>query len=192
MVGKMSSARLVAVFGLLVCSEALTSSQQPAVGKVGLAAVLKASYAGSKANLLAEAEKMPEADYSLRPGTMSEVRTFGQLFGHIAAGQFGICSAVKGVPNPVGSASLEGFKSKAEFTKALSDSFGFCDDVFAVTTDENVLQGIRQGPNEVPRAAALFGLLAHNAEMYGIATVYLRLKGIVPPSTERQNAQRPR
>jgi hypothetical protein len=87
--------------------------------------------------------------------------------------------------------TLEDFKTKAEFVKVLSDSFAFCDDAFSSTTDENAMQFVKQGPNELPRAAALFGLLAHNSEMYGIGTVYLRLKGIVPPSTERANARRP-
>ena len=134
---------------------------------------------------------MPEADYNLKPGAMPEVRTFGQLFGHVAAGQFGICAAVKGVPNPMATKTLEDFKTKAEFVKVLTDSFAFCDDAFSSTTDDNAMQFVKQGPNELPRAAALFGLLAHNSEMYGIGTVYLRLKGIVPPSTERQNARRP-
>lgn len=162
---------------------------QPAVGKVGVAAVLRGAYAGSKANLVGEADKMPEADYGLRPGSMPEVRTFGQVIGHAAAGQFGVCASVKGVPNPMGTSTLEDFKTKAEFVKVLSDSFAFCDEVFSSTTDENAMEFIRQGPNEMPRAALLFGLLAHNSEMYGIGTVYLRLKGIVPPSTERQNAR---
>ena len=65
-----------------------------------------------------------------------------------------------------------------------------CDDAFSSTTDENAMQFIKQGPNELPQAAALFGLLAHNSEMYGVGTVYLRLKGIVPPATERANARR--
>ena len=81
-------------------------------------------------------------------------------------------------------------KTKAEFTKALADSFTFCDDAFSSTTDENALQFVRQGPNELTRASVLYGLLAHNAEMYGIGTVYLRLKGIVPPSTEVQTKGR--
>jgi len=164
--------------------------QQPIVGKVGVAALLQRSYAGSKADLTGEAEKMPEGDYNLKPGTMPEVRTFGQLFGHVAAGQFGICAAVKGVPNPMAGKTLEDFKTKAEFVKVLADSFAFCDDAFSSTTDENAMQFVKQGPNEIPRAAALFGLLAHNSEMYGVGTVYLRLKGIVPPSTERANARR--
>jgi hypothetical protein len=165
--------------------------QQPAVGKVGVAGVLQRSYAAIKDNLMSEAEKMPEPEYGLKPGTMPEVRTFGQLFGHVAAGQFGICAAVKGVPNPMAGKTLEDFKTKAEFVKVLSDSFAFCDEAFSSTTDENAMQFVKQGPNELPRAAALFGLLAHNSEMYGVGTVYLRLKGIVPPSTERARARRP-
>jgi len=165
--------------------------QQPAVGKVGIAAVLQRSYTAIKANLMSEAYKMPEADYDLKPGTMPEMRTFGQLFGHVAAGQYGICAAVNGVPNPMAGKTLEDLKTKAEFVKVLADSFAFCDSAFSSTTDENATQFVKQGPNELPRAAALFGLLAHNSEMYGIGTVYLRLKGIVPPSTERANARRP-
>jgi hypothetical protein len=149
---------------------ALVSAQRPAVGRVGIGAVLKASYAGSKADRMAEADKM----------------------GHVAAGQFGICSAVRDVPNRMAGKSLEAFKTKAEFKKVLADSFEFCDDVFVSTTDEKALQGVRQGAHELPRAAVLFGQLAHNSEMYGIGTVYLRLKGLEPPSTERQNAQAPR
>jgi hypothetical protein len=56
--------------------------------------------------------------------------------------------------------------------KVLADSFAFCDDAFSATTDENAMQSMRQGPNELPRDAVLFGLLAHNSEMYGIGTVY--------------------
>lgn len=168
-----------------------TIPQQPVGRKAGLALVLQLSYEGIKADLLAEAEKMPESDYALKPGTMPEVRTFGQLFAHVADGQFGTCAAVRGVPNPVAGRNLEReLKSKAEFIKALRESFTFCDEVFSSTSDENALQFVRQGPNELTRASVLYGLLAHNAEMYGIGTVYLRLKGIVPPSTEHQNKVR--
>ena len=173
---------------------ASTAFAQPALGrKAGLAMVLQLSYEGIKADLSAEAEKMPEADYSFKPGTMPEVRTFGQLFAHVAAGQFGTCAAVKGIPNPVAGKRLEQeLTTKAEFIKVLTDSFAFCDDAFSSTTDENALQFVRQGPNELTRASVLYGLLAHNAEMYGIGTVYLRLKGIVPPSSERQTKGRGR
>jgi hypothetical protein len=73
----MKIAVLADIFGTVL--PASFAVAQPAVGKVGLAAVLNGSYAGSKANLTSEAEKMPEADYGVKPGTMPEVRTFGQF-----------------------------------------------------------------------------------------------------------------
>ncbi len=180
--------------GLGILLLASAAGAQPAAGrKVGLALGLQLSYAGSKANLTAEAEKMPDADFGLKPGSMPEVRTFGQVVAHVAAGLFGTCAAVKGVADPTQGRNLEQeLKTKPEFVKVLADSFAFCDDVFSSTTDENAVAFVHQGPNEITRAMALYGLLAHNSEMYGIGTVYLRLKGIVPPSTERQNAARGR
>jgi DinB superfamily len=167
-------------------------AQPPGGRKAGLAAVLRISYEGIKSNLIAEADKMPEADYGLKPGPMPEVRSFGQVIAHVAAGQFGTCAAVKGVANPGAGKNLEQeLKTKAEVVKVLADSFAFCDEVFSSTTDENALEFVRMGQNELPRASVLYGLLAHNAEMYGIGTVYLRLKGIVPPSTERQIKRAP-
>lgn len=185
----MKSIRYCAVAVLLAVS---SSFAQPPVGrKAGLTTVLQLSYAGIKADLIAEAEKMPDEDYGFKPGPMPEVRSFGRLFTHVAAGQFGTCAAVKGVPNPVAGNEMEQkLTTKAEITKFLAESFAFCDDAFASTTDQNALEFVRQGPNELTRASVLYGLLAHNAEMYGISTVYLRLKGIVPPSTERQAAPR--
>lgn len=72
------------------------------------------------------------------------------------------------------------------FVKVLADSFAFCDDAVAGLTDQNAEEFIKQGQGELARGAALAGLIAHNSEMYGISTVYLRAKNIVPPSTEQQ------
>ena len=162
----------------------MAGAQQPAGQKIGLATTLQRAYAQIKMNLTQSAAKMPEADYNSKPSTMPEVRTFGKLFGHVANAQFGSCAAAKGVPNPNQGSDLETKTTKAEFVKALADSFAFCDDAFSSTTEENATQYIRAGNNEVTRAAALYGVIVHGNEMYGTATVYLRSKGIVPPSTE--------
>jgi hypothetical protein len=183
--------RTAVVVGACLLVSSLANARQPSGRKAGLAMVLQLSYEGIKADLLAQADKMPEADYGFKPGPMSEVRTFGQVVAHVADGQFGTCAAVKGVPNPAASKNLQKQpETKAEFVKALAESFAFCDDVFSSTTDANALDFVRQGPNELTRASVLYGLLAHNAEMYGVGTVYLRLKGLVPPSTERQTRPR--
>ena len=175
---------------LLVAPLAFT--QPPAAGqKIGLATSLQRGYAGFKTNFTQAAEKMPEADYSFKPGSTPEARTYTQVIAHIAQSQFGQCSGLNGVPNPMAGKQLEQeLKTKAEVIKALGDSFALCDTAFANVTDANVTEMVRAGQNEQTRAASLYGVIVHGNEMAGTAYVYLRSKNIVPPSTE--NAQRGR
>src|SRR6185295_1321717 len=179
---------------LLLVAATTYSQQPPATGqKIGLATSLQRGYAGFKTNFTQAAEKMPEADYSFKPGSTPEVRNFGQAIAHVAQAQFGQCSGINGVPNPMQGKNLEKeLKTKAEIVKALADSFALCDTAFAATTDDNVVQFIKQGQGEATRAAALYGVLVHGNEMYGTAAVYLRSKNIVPPSTERASQGRGR
>jgi len=182
--------RACLLIGAVLAIATMAAAQQPPAGgtggqKIDLATSLQRGYAGLKNNLTQAADKLSDADYTFKPGTMSEVRTYGQLFAHVAQAQFAQCSGVKGVPNPQQGKQLEQeLKTKAEITKALADSFTLCDDAFSSTTEENATQYIRAGNNEVTRAAALYGVIVHGNEMYGTAAVYLRSKGIVPPSTE--------
>ncbi len=167
----------------------LVFSQPPAGGgqKIGLATSIQRAYAGFKRNFTAAADKMPEADYSFKPGSTPEARTYGQVIAHIVQSQFGQCSALTGQPNPMQGKQLEQeLKTKAAVTKALADSFALCDKAVEAVTDANATEMIKQGPNEVTRAASLYGLIVHGNEMYGTAAVYLRSKNIVPPSTEAQ------
>jgi hypothetical protein len=186
---------IIAVAWLTVIGSAMAAaSGQPIEPgrKIGLVEYLKGAYAGIKTALVQAAEKMPEADFGFRPGSMPEVRTYGQLFAHVAAGQFSTCAAVKGVADANQGKDLEHeLKTKAGFVKALADSFAFCDEAFSSLTDANATDFVKQGPAEVARSAALVGLIAHDAEMYGISTVYLRAKGLVPPSSERRRRPSP-
>jgi len=166
-----------------ILTAAVAAAQPPAPGSVGTAAGLQRNYAQIKTFLTQSAEKMPNADYGFKP--TADIRSFGQLFGHVANAQFGQCSGVKGVPNPHQGENFEQKTAKADIVKALADSFAFCDDAFASLTDETAAQLVSGGRGpQVSRATALMGVIAHGNEMYGIATVYLRLKGQVPPSTE--------
>src|SRR5262249_29582202 len=153
--------------------------------KIGLATSLQRGYAGFKNNFTQAAAKMPDADYTFKPGSTPEARTYAQVIAHIAQAQFGQCSGLKGVPNPMQGKQLEQeLKTKADVTKALPDSFALCDDLFAQVTDANATEMVKAGMNEVTRAGALYGLIVHGNEMYGTAAVYLRSKNLVPPSTE--------
>ena len=180
---------VVALFATVAYSQAPAGQMQGQ--KIGLATSLQRGYNGFKTNFTAAAEKMPEADYTFKPGSTPEVRTFARVIAHIAQSQFGQCSGLKGVPNPMAGKQLEQeLKTKAEVTKALADSFAMCDELFANVTDASATEMVKAGPNEQTRAASMYGVIVHGNELAGTAYVYLRSKNIVPPSTE--NAQRGR
>lgn len=184
--------RLLAVLGVLVATGAASAQPPPAGQALTLSASLLRSYNNVKLNLIEEAAKMPESDYQFKPGPAPEMRNFGQLFGHVANAQFGACAAALGQPNPNQGHNLENeLKTKAEIAKGLADSFALCDKAFATLTDQNATELVKQGQGEIARAGLLANVVSHGNEMYGTAAVYLRAKGLVPPSTERQmNMQR--
>ena len=162
---------------------------QAAPQKITLAAGLQRSYATIKQNLTGSVEMMADADFGFKP--TPDVRAFAQLFGHVANSMYSQCAAVRGEANPNQGRNLEQQMTKAEVAASLAAAFAFCDPAFSSLTDENALQMVKQGNNEVARASVLAGLVAHDNEMYGTSVVYLRLKGHVPPSTERmQQMQR--
>ena len=176
--------RLACLFTGCLMFATIAAAQGPPQGPVGTAVALQRGYGQLKNNITASAEKMPEADYSFKP--TGDIRTYGQLWAHVADAQFGQCSGPKGVANPrQGQPSFEALTSKAEIIKAVADSFAFCDEVFASLTEASAQEMISNGRGgQTTRAAALLGVLQHGSEMYGIGTVYLRLKGQIPPSTE--------
>lgn len=171
------------VAGSFLLTAAAAHAQAPGGGqRVGVAARLQQLYNQAKANLTQAADKMPEADAGFKPA--AEIRTFAGQFSHVAQFHYLFCSQVKGVTNP-NQENLEQTKTtKADVVKALADSFAFCDDAFSSLTDEGTMQFIPGRGGEQSKAAPLINLVAHDNEEYGIVTVYLRLKGIVPPSTE--------
>lgn len=171
---------------LLLLAAGSAQAQMPAPQSLTLAASLNRGYNTVKMNLTEEAAKMPEADYGFKPGPAAELRTYGQLFAHVATSQFNSCAAALAQPNPNQGHNLEAeLKTKAEFQKALADSFALCDKAFAALTDQNATEMVKQGQNEIARAALLANVVAHSNEMYGTGAVYMRAKGLVPPSTER-------
>lgn len=178
----------LASLALLVALPAAAQTPAPAPQKITLSEGLQRSYAGIKRNLTEMSEKMTEANYTFQPS--EGVRTFGQLMGHAANSQFNTCAAALGVPNPNQGNDNEKKANKAEFVKALADSFAVCDKAFDALTDASAVALVTQGRNEIARGAALAGVIAHSNEVYGNAIPYMRLKGLVPPSTERSQQMR--
>ena len=144
------------------------------------AAEVKQAYNAVKNNMLKAADKVSDADYSFK--ATPEIRTFGELVAHVADAQLRTCSALNGAPKQANAASKT---AKADLAAALKDSYAECDKVYDVVTDANALEGISLGRGgQRTRLGVLWGNVAHDNEMYGYMSVYLRLKGVVPPSSE--------
>ena len=175
--------RLVAaIFCLAVAAPVMAQQKPPQTFPL----YLQGQYATLKRNIMGSAEKMPAEHFSFRPSP--DVRTYAELFGHTMQAQFGYCSTVKGVANPTSGKELEKtVTDKAGVIQMVKDAFDYCDDVIAKLTTENALEIITAGaaPNQrqLARANQLTMLVVHGNEHYGNLVTYMRIKGIVPPSS---------
>jgi DinB superfamily len=172
---------------LLAIPLAAQTSQQPQ--PKDLSAWLRNSYAMNRKYLARTAEKMPEDLYGMRPGAQPEVRTFGQLIGHLANFNYRWCSDAKAEKNPMEETDFEKLTAKADLVKALNGALTYCDGAYAMLTDANsmdMVQGTRDDGTKVPvlRVSRFISNLAHNNEHYGNLVTYMRIKSIVPPSSE--------
>jgi uncharacterized damage-inducible protein DinB len=126
------------------------------------------------------ATEVPESTYSYRP--TAAVRSFGQLVGHVAGAQYLICAAALGEPQREEDEIERSRTSKAELLAALEASTKYCDRAYQ-QTDRAAQQGTKLFGQERTRLYALVLNATHNAEHYGNIVTYLRLNGIVPPSS---------
>lgn len=168
------------MFRNALCLAALlsTSAALYAQGQTTTVAEMKAAYASIKTNLTNAAEKVPESDYSFKPAP--DVRTLGELLEHIASAHVFYCGRVSGNTKP-----LEfGDHAKDAVVKALKASFDNCDAGWAALTDSNASEMTGQGRGALTKYGAMLRALIHDNEEYGYLSVYLRVKGIVPPSSE--------
>ena len=128
------------------------------------------------------AEKMPEEEYAFKPDPA--VRSFGQILGHIADSNYLFCSTALGEKSP--SAGIEKSKTtKPELISGLHDAFAYCSRAYDALTDANANELVKAFGQERNKLGVLWFNASHNLEHYGNAVVYMRSKGIVPPSSER-------
>ena len=143
----------------------------------------KNTYEAVKNNIIRAAEKMPEENYSFKP--TPEVRSFGALVGHVADAQYLFCSIALGEKNP--QPNIEKTKTgKAELVQSLKEAFAYCDKAYDGLTDAQASTLVKMFGHDTPKLTVLSFSTAHDDEHYGNMVTYLRLKGIVPPSSERR------
>jgi uncharacterized damage-inducible protein DinB len=138
-------------------------------------------YSGVKDILLRSAEKMPEENYSFKP--TNAVRSYGQIIGHVADAQYLFCSIALGEKNP--SPNIEQTKSsKSDLIVALKDAFAYCDKAYDGITDLSATQTVQLFGGATPKLGVLNVNNLHSIEHYGNLVTYMRLKNIVPPTSE--------
>lgn len=142
-----------------------------------------------KTNMLEAAEKLKEADYAFKP--TDDVRSFGQLMGHVADANYSICSGLKGEANPNKESIEKKGGTKPEMIAAVQKSFDYCSSAMDAASDAKLAETVKRGNTERAKAYFALHLLDHTALHYGNMITYMRMKGVVPPETERRQQPAP-
>jgi uncharacterized damage-inducible protein DinB len=181
---------LIAVTAVPVALLGQEKSQAPAAPPANpITASEKGLYSFVSNAVIGAAQKMPEENYSFKP--TPDVRSFGQLVGHVADASYMFCSQAFGEPNPM--KDIEKTKaSKADLVAGVKDAVAYCNKAFDSMTDAKGSQMVKLFNFDMAKLTVFSLNTAHTDEHYGNMVTYLRLKGIVPPTSENPPGQRPK
>ena len=184
------SKRLCILLAAVMAVPVILHGQAPAAAPANPITASEKGFYGYVSNaVIGAAQKMPEENYSFKP--VPEVRSFGQLVGHVAEENYFFCSLATGATSP--GKDIEKTKtSKADLVAALKDAVAYCNTAFEGMTDAKGAQMTIFMNFDIAKMT-LFSLnTAHTDEHYGNMVTYLRIKGIVPPTSENPPAQAPK
>ena len=167
---------------LMILGVTAVSAQPQTPPDRGYTAAVRTRWDAVKRNVAASAQAMPDASYPFKP--TPDVRSFGELIGHLANEHYMFCSQLKGEKNPQEAVDFEKTTTKAELVKAINDSITYCDAAYVAMKDEEKTTA-PMAPNrrDTPFSSMLLNV-THDSEHYGNIVTYLRLKAIVPPSSQ--------
>ena len=164
---------------VLIGTAAALLASTPAFAQNAYTAAAKGQFDMIQVNIARTATKVPEEAYAFKP--TPEVRSLGEILGHVADSNYAICAAAAGEKPPQG--GFEKKTAKADIVKGVNDSIAYCDKVIASLDDVKGAATVQFiGPT--PKLAVIFFNISHMNEHYGNLVTYMRLKGIVPPSSE--------
>jgi len=182
-----SAAVVVCVSFLVVPGSIFAQQKAAAADPNPITTALRGAWNEAKRNVRRSADVMPEAKYNFKP--VETVRSFGAILAHVAGASYEFCAAAKGEkPAHAEDEFVKSAKTKADIVKALDGAIAYCDEVHKTLDDAKARQmvaGAFGGPQGA-RAANLIGNTNHYNEHYGNLVTYLRLKGLVPPSSQPQ------
>ncbi|MGH7468852.1 MAG: DinB family protein [Longimicrobiales bacterium] len=175
---------VIVATGLLLMASA-GQAQQKASGANPASAGIQNIYNMVKGYIVRAAEQVPEDKYSFQ--ATKDVRTFGQIVAHIADAQTNLCSAATGAEKPYSDNTEKNVKGKAALVAALKASFAACDAAYAAATDATLSNATTMfGRAGASISQVLTMNASHDFEHYGNLVTYIRLLGMVPPSSQGQ------
>ena len=175
---------LIATVVVLAAPLALAQPKAPQMDPANpISSSLRGNYERVKKFITGAADEMPANDYAYKPSP--DVRSFGQLIGHIADASYMFCGAAKKEAKPSKTSAEKTATTKEALKKALGEAFAYCDAVYAASTDATLATPISLfGNDKMLKFQALDINVAHDNEHYGNIVTYLRLKKLVPPSSK--------
>jgi uncharacterized damage-inducible protein DinB len=171
----------------LSVSGTFAQAPPPSPMPVGLARVAlgaKQRYDIIKRDIAEAAQAVPEDEYAFRPSP--QVRSFGELVGHVADVNTFYCAIAKGTNPSWKDRAEKTARTKADLIKALNEATAACDEVIAKTGEGNALSLVPAGTRDQLRIMVILDNVAHLNEHYGNIVTYMRMKNHVPPSTLRE------
>ena len=150
----------------------------PRPSTVSAVADIRAHWKTLSGYVLQSAMDVPEEKYSYKP--TADVRSFAELFGHVAGSQSMFCAMALGEKAPTEDAVTA--KTKAELIEALKQSNRNCERAYG-QTDAAVGGQVDVFGEQHSRLYALMMNATHDGEHYGNLITYLRMNGMVPPSS---------
>jgi hypothetical protein len=171
------------VAGLMVSGVAMGQAPAAPTGPSGPAGEVQRSYASQKGNILKAADKMPAEDYQFKP--TPDIRTYARVVNHVTEAQLRTCGAVnRTAPNDLAKVPAD-TADKAAIIDGLKASFAECDKAFAAVTDANLADMFDVFNAKRSRIGIMWGTVSHDNEQYATLSLYLRLKGLAPPTSEK-------
>ena len=175
---------LLSLSGILGAQQAAQAPSSPPANPI--TASEKGVYSFVSSAVIGAAEKMPEANYAFKP--TPEVRSFGQLVGHVADASYMFCAQAQGEATPA--QGIEKTKTaKADLVGALQSAVAYCNKAFDSMTDSKGSEMVKFRNFQISKLTLLSLNTAHTDEHYGNMVTYLRIKGIVPPTSENPSGQ---
>jgi len=169
---------------MLIGLPAIAAAQSDSLPVKTVADSSLAMFRAPRNYILRAVEKMPDEHFMFRP--TPDVRTFAEILGHVADGHYLVCSMALGEksPNLEMQHNEKTKRTKPELLEILKESADYCDRAHAALAGPKGAEVIDWFGTKHPRVTTLFFNTGHDWESYGTLVAYMRLKGIVPPSSE--------